>query len=139
MCIRDRLREIANGGTTVDTTVILTGKATPNLKVVITDNGASPQTEDVRPDGSWTSTRTGLSQTVHSFVATASYGSGMASPAWGVNVTAAVAPTITSVKGSPSGVEIPNAGLTVETSVTLTGTASKGQKVEVFDLSLIHI
>ncbi|WP_170219191.1 hypothetical protein [Pseudomonas arsenicoxydans] len=42
-------------------------------------------------------------------------------------------PNITSVKGSPSGVEIPNGDTTVETSVTLTGTASKGQKVQVLD------
>ncbi|WP_139834894.1 hypothetical protein [Pseudomonas sp. R34(2017)] len=40
-------------------------------------------------------------------------------------------PTITSVKGSPSNVEIPNAGFTVETSVILTGAAAKGQKVDV--------
>jgi hypothetical protein len=43
------------------------------------------------------------------------------------------APTITSVKGSPSDVEIPEGTTTVETAVTLTGTASKGQKVEIFD------
>ncbi|RDL14458.1 WD40 repeat domain-containing protein [Pseudomonas jessenii] len=44
-----------------------------------------------------------------------------------------VKPQITSVKGSPSGDEIPEGGTTVETAVTLTGTAAKGQKVEVFD------
>ena len=40
-------------------------------------------------------------------------------------------PEITSVKGQPSDVEIPDGGVTVETSVTLTGTAAKGQKVDV--------
>jgi hypothetical protein len=40
---------------------------------------------------------------------------------------------LTSVKGSPSGVEIPQAGVTVETAVILSGVAAKGQKVEVFD------
>ena len=44
-----------------------------------------------------------------------------------------VKPQITSVKGSPSGDEIPEGDTTVETAVTLTGTAAKGQKVEVFD------
>ena len=111
-----QLRDITNGGTTVDTTVILTGKATPNLKVVITDNGASPQTEDVRPDGSWTSTRTGLSQTVHSFVATASYGSGLASPAWVVKVAAEIKPTIDKVTDSQLR-EIANGGTTVDLSL----------------------
>ncbi len=44
-----------------------------------------------------------------------------------------VAPTITSVKGSPSGADIKDGEDTVETAVTLTGTAPLGQKVEVFD------
>ncbi|MCL5227522.1 Ig-like domain repeat protein, partial [Pseudomonas sp. In614] len=35
--------------------------------------------------------------------------------------------------GSPSNVEIPNDGTTVETSVILTGTASKSQKVQILD------
>ncbi|WP_025110582.1 Ig-like domain-containing protein [Pseudomonas sp. H1h] len=50
-----------------------------------------------------------------------------------IRSVALVAPTITSVKGSPSGVEIPQGGSTVETAVTLTGAASKGLQVEVFD------
>ena len=49
------------------------------------------------------------------------------------NVTAATAPTLTSVKGSPSDDEIPQDGTTVETAVTLSGVAAKGQKVEIFD------
>ncbi|MFJ4589886.1 hypothetical protein ACIP1Z_21690, partial [Pseudomonas moraviensis] len=44
-----------------------------------------------------------------------------------------VVPTLGSVKGSPSGDEIPHSGLTVETAVTLSGVAAKGQKVEIFD------
>ncbi|MFJ2536354.1 hypothetical protein ACIOWA_02335, partial [Pseudomonas sp. NPDC087614] len=44
-----------------------------------------------------------------------------------------VRPTITSVKGSPSNEEIPEGGTTVETAVTLTGTAAKGQKVDILD------
>jgi hypothetical protein len=42
-------------------------------------------------------------------------------------------PTIASVKGSPSDADIPPGGTTVETAVTLSGTASKGQKVDVLD------
>ncbi len=45
----------------------------------------------------------------------------------------AIAPTLDSVKGSPSGAEIPNGGVTVETAVTLSGVAAKGQKVDVLD------
>ncbi|WP_221178469.1 Ig-like domain-containing protein, partial [Pseudomonas frederiksbergensis] len=44
-----------------------------------------------------------------------------------------VDPTISSVKGSLSGLEIPNGRDTFETSVTLTGEATKGQKVQIFD------
>jgi len=44
-----------------------------------------------------------------------------------------VVPTITSVKGSPSNVEIPDGDTTAETAVLLSGTASKGQEVEIFD------
>ncbi|GLH37187.1 hypothetical protein [Pseudomonas moraviensis] len=44
-----------------------------------------------------------------------------------------VVPTLDSVKGSPSGDEIPHGGLTMETTVTLRGVAAKGQKVEIFD------
>ncbi|CAI8930232.1 hypothetical protein EMIT0P74_50106 [Pseudomonas sp. IT-P74] len=43
-----------------------------------------------------------------------------------------VTPTITKAEDS-KGVEIPQNGTTVDTAVTLTGTASKGQQVEVFD------
>lgn len=50
-----------------------------------------------------------------------------------LEVGQATAPSIDSVKGSPSGVEIPQDGSTVETAVTLSGIAAKGQKVEIFD------
>ncbi|MDR7285509.1 hypothetical protein J2X84_004358 [Pseudomonas corrugata] len=43
------------------------------------------------------------------------------------------APTLDSVKGLPSGVEIPDGGNTPETNATLTGKADKGQKVEILD------
>lgn len=48
----------------------------------------------------------------------------------------AIAPSILSVKDSRG--EIPNGGMTNETSVTLSGKAEKGQKVEVFDGKLSH-
>ncbi|MFJ2465169.1 hypothetical protein ACIOU6_13845, partial [Pseudomonas sp. NPDC087615] len=83
--------------------------------------------------GIWTLTVTGLSVAAHSFTAKALYGSGATSAARMLTVTTATVPTITSVKGSPSGVEIPDNGTTVETAVILTGSAAKGQKVEVLD------
>ncbi|QAY92316.1 hypothetical protein CUN63_21420, partial [Pseudomonas sp. ACM7] len=127
-----QLRDIANRGTTVDTTVILTGKATPNLKVIITDNDALPQTVEVGPDGIWTSTRTGLTLTAHNFVAKAAYGSGVESPAWGVNVVAEVQPTIDKVTDSQLR-DIANRGTTVDTTVILTGKATPNLKVVITD------
>ena len=50
-----------------------------------------------------------------------------------VRAATLINPTIDSVKGSPSGLEIPEGQPTVETAVTLTGMASKGQKVDVLD------
>jgi YVTN family beta-propeller protein len=43
-----------------------------------------------------------------------------------------VTPTITRAEDSKN-VEIPQGGITADTAVTLTGTASKGQKVQIFD------
>lgn len=44
-----------------------------------------------------------------------------------------VVPTIDSVKGSPSNVEIEDGGTTEDKEISLTGTASKGLNVEIFD------
>uniref|UniRef100_UPI0030DB18C2 Ig-like domain-containing protein n=1 Tax=Pseudomonas sp. RA_35y_Pfl2_P32 TaxID=3088705 RepID=UPI0030DB18C2 len=44
-----------------------------------------------------------------------------------------VTPTITSVKGLPSGANIANGAATRETTVVLSGNAANGQQVEVFD------
>jgi sulfur carrier protein ThiS len=125
---------IPNGGSTPDTTVTLTGTANKGLKVQILDGG-TPKGEATAnlTTGIWTLQVTALTVANHSFTARALYGSGASSAAWVVNVTALVAPTITSVKGSPSGTEIPNGGTTPGTSVVLTGTASKGQSVKILD------
>ncbi|WP_454846382.1 hypothetical protein [Pseudomonas farris] len=126
--------EISNGGTTVETSVTLTGTASKGQKVDVLDGAVSRGQPTADPTtGIWTLVVSGLSVALHSFTAKALYGSGAVSAAWTLTVTALVAPTISLVKGSPSGVEIPNDGTTVETSVTLTGTASKGQKVDVLD------
>ncbi|MBC3372492.1 YncE family protein [Pseudomonas sp. SWRI92] len=44
-----------------------------------------------------------------------------------------IKPVISSVKGQPSNDEIPNGGNTVETSVILSGTATAGMSVEIFE------
>jgi putative ubiquitin-RnfH superfamily antitoxin RatB of RatAB toxin-antitoxin module len=126
--------EIPQGGSTVETAVTLSGVAAKGQKVEILDGTVSKgQATAHATTGVWTLLVSALAVAAHSFTAKALYGSGATSAARTLTVTAATAPTLTSVKGSPSGDEIPHGGLTVETAVTLSGVAAKGQKVEIFD------
>ncbi|QAY92943.1 hypothetical protein CUN63_25025 [Pseudomonas sp. ACM7] len=114
--------------------MILTGTASRGQKVDVldgTDSKGQP-TADLTT-GVWTLKVSALSVAAHSITAKALYGSGVTSAARTLTVTAVVAPTITSVKGDLSGVEIPHNTTTTETTVILTGTASRGQKVDVLD------
>jgi hypothetical protein len=118
----------------VETAVTLSGVAAKGQKVEIFDGAVSKgQATAHATTGVWTLLISALTLAAHSFTAKALYGSGATSAARTLTVTAATAPTLTSVKGSPSGVEIPQGGSTVETAVTLSGVAAKGQKVEIFD------
>lgn len=47
------------------------------------------------------------------------------------------APTLDSVKGSPSNVEIPNGGSTLDTSLVFTGTGPAGEKIELRDKGVV--
>ncbi|MFJ5237613.1 hypothetical protein ACIP86_12915 [Pseudomonas neuropathica] len=119
-------------GFTLDTTVTLTGTATKGQDVRILD-GATPK-GDATADpetGIWTKTITGLNVAAHSFTAEALYGSGQTSVAYTLTVTAIVKPTISEVRDSKG--DIAPDGFTAETAVTLTGTASNGQKVRILD------
>ncbi|PKH30624.1 hypothetical protein BI292_27230 [Pseudomonas sp. 43NM1] len=124
--------QIPNGGITTETSVILSGTASKGQKVQVLDGGTLKGEPVANAStGVWTLTVSGLTVAAHSF--TARVGAGAASAARTLTVTAAAATTITSVRGSPSNAEIPNGNTTVETTVILTGTASKGQKVQVLD------
>ncbi|WP_176470122.1 hypothetical protein [Pseudomonas sp. Irchel s3f10] len=126
--------EIPKNTVTLDTSIKLTGTGTPRLNVEIFDGVASKGIAQVNATtGKWELEVKDLSLTVHNFKARALYGSGAESAVWTLTVTAATAPTLTSVKGSPSGVEIPDGTTTRETAVTLSGVAAKGQQIEVFD------
>ncbi|MHC8391974.1 hypothetical protein ACYZTM_29110 [Pseudomonas sp. MDT2-39-1] len=125
--------EIPNGETTLHTSVTLSGTATKDQKVEIFDGPTTKGIADVGSNGIWTHSLTGLSVASHSFTAKALYGSGQVStPPRTLTVATEVRPEITSVK-DPQSVEIPNGDITLHTNVTLSGTASKGQKVEIFD------
>ncbi|MNJ39334.1 Bacterial Ig-like domain (group 2) [compost metagenome] len=79
--------EIPNGGSTIHTSVTLSGSATKDQKVEIFDGASSKGSADVGSNGLWTHTVTGLSVASHSFTAKALYGSGQVStPAWTLTV-----------------------------------------------------
>jgi hypothetical protein len=122
---------IPQNGLTVDSSVKVSGTATPNLDILIYNNGVSTggrATADAQ--GKWERDLVGLAQGDCNLTAVAQYGSNPVSVIWKIIVTPMVTPTITSIKDS-KGDEIPHGGITVDTRVILTGTASKGQKVDV--------
>ncbi|NTZ98278.1 Ig-like domain repeat protein [Pseudomonas koreensis] len=82
---------IANGGTTVDTTVTLSGAGAKGQKVQIKDGTSVKGEATVNlTTGLWELTVTGLSVAAHSFTAIALYGSGQVSAAWTLNVVEAI-------------------------------------------------
>ncbi|WP_460118963.1 Ig-like domain-containing protein [Pseudomonas sp. H3_G09] len=123
-------QDITNGGTTVDTTVTLSGVAAKGQKVEVFDGPTlkGSDTADAT-SGAWIVPATGLGAGAHSFTAKAN---DKTSAAWTLTVTADTAPSITSVKDTEN-TEIGNGGYTFETTVNLTGNAAKGQRVEIFD------
>lgn len=130
--VLDSRGPVTNGGTTVDTSVTVSGLASADQQIELFDNRVSKGTARTDGSGVWSLTVTGLTVASHPFNAKALYGTLPESAIWTVVVAAAVAPTITHIKDSQD-VEIPPDGFTVDTSVVLTGVASAGLEVEVFD------
>lgn len=133
--------EVPETGTTTSTTLKLVGAASKGQQVEIYDGSgpsAAPKgkaTADATT-GLWELTITVAAGARRLYAKSLYHSGNIYSNVRTLTVEAAVAPTIDSVKGSPSGVVIPNGGTTLETSVTLTGTASRGQKVQVLDSTL---
>jgi len=125
--------DIPDGGTTIDTTVTLTGTALKDRQVDIFRNGVRLGTADVNGEGVWTYMAIGLPTGLLSFTAKALYGSGDVSVAWTFTRVEAMTPTIASVKGQQNNDEIPHDTWTLETSVILSGAASAGLEIELFD------
>ena len=124
---------IPQNGLTVDPNVKVSGTAARNQTILIYNNGVSTAFTAIADDlGNWNRDLTGLAQGDCNLTAVAQYGSKPESPPWKITITLMVTPTINSIKDS-QGVEIPHGGTTTDTSVTIIGTASKGQKVDVKD------
>lgn len=131
--IKDTLDvEIPPDGFTVDTTVVLTGNASPGLEVEIFDGAVSQRTVKVDASGEWTLSLAGLSVARHDMKVRARYGSSPESAVRKFTITAVVTPSITNVE-DPQGSAVSNGGSTYENKVTASGKASIGQSVEVFD------
>ncbi|RON50392.1 Ig-like domain repeat protein [Pseudomonas frederiksbergensis] len=97
-------------------------------------NGATPigPVVSVPANGTWTTTLSGLSaNTTYSLKARALYGTGQESAVWTVNVAAVVSPTIDSICDSKG--QLANPGTTFDTSVTLTGKATGGLTVQLYN------
>jgi YVTN family beta-propeller protein len=131
-------QDIPEADTTISTTLTLSGKASNGQRVEIYEgNGAGAVSHGIATahatTGDWQHQVT-LAQGARRLYAQSRYHSSTVyTNVRHLTIVLDVAPTLTSVKGSPSGEDIPDGGNTVETAVTLSGTASKGQKVEVFD------
>jgi hypothetical protein len=124
---------IPQNSLTVDPNVKVSGTAARNQTILIYNNGVSTGRSAIADDlGNWNQDLAGLVQGDCNLTAVAQYGSELVSAVWKIIVTPLITPTITSIKDS-KGVEIPHGGITVDNRVILTGTASKGQKVDVLD------
>jgi hypothetical protein len=124
---------IPQNSLTVDPNVKVSGTAARNQTIVIYNNGVSTGRSAIADDlGNWNQDLAGLVQGDCNLTAVAQYGSELVSAVWKIIVTPLITPTITSIKDS-KGVEIPHGGITVDNRVTITGTASKGQQVDVRD------
>lgn len=129
--VRDSRGPLNNGDATVDTRLSVSGTASPDQQIELFDGAVSKGTAATDAVGAWSLSIDNLAVTSHPLKARALYGTRPESSVWTVVVAASVAPTITSIKAGND--EIPPGGFTIATSVVLTGNASVGLEVEIFD------
>ncbi|MGY2184417.1 hypothetical protein ACW9HU_24805, partial [Pseudomonas agarici] len=126
-------KEIANGASVVTATVTLTGTASRGQQVEIRDGTTVMRTVAANSSGAWTTPALPVTAKAYSITARGLYGSNpVSTPPRTFTVVASAVPTITSIKDA-TGKEIANGASVVTTTVTLTGTASHGQQVEIRD------
>ncbi|MGH8438016.1 MAG: hypothetical protein ACRERW_02960 [Pseudomonas sp.] len=129
--VRDSRGEVAEVGTTVDTSVTLAGKASISQQVELFDGTTSLGRVTANASGDWSHPLQGLTIRPYRLKAKALYGSGLESDIRSFSVVAEVAPSIVSVRDS-NGV-VSEGGFTFDSSVTVSGKASIGQRIEVFE------
>jgi hypothetical protein len=124
-------REIPHKGTTTYVSVTLSGSAMAGQKIQLFHNGQSKGEVQVTSGGLWTLSVTGLTGLGHNFQVQALYGAMPLSAIRSLTVAASATPAITSVK-DPQNREIPHKGTTTYVSLILTGSATAGQKIQLF-------
>jgi hypothetical protein len=130
--VDDKGVEIPNNGSTMATTVKLTGTASIRQQVQILNSGTPLRTVRSDDTGVWIWEVTGLSTATHSFTAKGIYGVEPESDPFAITVLEVVKPTISSVLND-NGVDIPKDGLTTATTVTLIGTALSNMEVQIYN------
>jgi hypothetical protein len=124
-------KPVANGGSTEDPRLTLSGAGTANSVVFVYDNGDLLATASVKLDLTWEFTGT-FELGRHAFTVRDSL-AGVDSPEWVVTVrVAAVRPAIEVVVDS-AGTPVPDDGSTSDPSVTLSGTAEPDAVIEIDD------
>ncbi|NWB47546.1 hypothetical protein [Pseudomonas gingeri] len=129
--------EVSEGGLTLSTTLKLSGHASPGQTVEIYDgsgNTAEPKgqaTADANT-GIWTKEITVEIHACRLYAKALYPADSIYSTVRNLTVVPVVEPTLDSVKDADE-VEIPGGGTTVSLTLKLSGHASKGQKVEIYD------
>ena len=125
--------EIPHGSLTVQTDITLTGTATPSTKIDLVNGSETISDDEIPVDarGNWTAKLSAL-VAGKTYNLRAKRKDGELSAARDLVVVALVNPTLDNVLDD-KGVEIPDRGITVSIKLKLKGTASYGQKVEIFD------
>lgn len=129
--VEDLRGDVANGGSTVDTAVTLSGRASAGLEVELFEGAQSWGTVPVDDGGNWRLPRTGLAIRGYSLRAKARYGDEWVSEVRSFQVVAEVRPSITSVTDSRG--ELAEGQTTVDTRIIVSGKASIDQSLEVLD------
>lgn len=124
--------EVPQGGTTSYQTVIVNGLASKNEQIELRDGTAFVATVNVDGFGNWIYLYSNLQMKAYSLTAKALYGSQpVSTPARTFTVAAHISPTLTNVVDS--GGTVPPGGFTFDTSVTVSGEAAQGERVEIFN------
>ncbi|WP_225922821.1 Ig-like domain-containing protein [Pseudomonas hamedanensis] len=129
----DSVGPVAQGGTTYDSTVTLSGEATPRERIQLHNKGTPIGAPiDVAADKKWRAPLTSLATSSHSITAKALYGAvPVDSEPRNFTVAAHIAPKLTSVHDGIS--EVQPGGETKRTSVTLQGTVTPNRQVQIYD------